>query len=378
MFLVIVPILVPFWLSLGLTMTEILEIQAIFGISVALFEIPTGYIADIWSRKASIMLGTFIVGCGFSLIPFATTYETLVTYEIIIALGGSFISGADIAIVYDSLPKDANRLKRIGSLHLWGLIGEGLAAITASFLILWSFTPILWIQALVGWIPFLLSFFFVEPPLERMKHSSPLKNFGMVANYILRGESLLRLIFINSIIWGLSSFCVVWLLQPYWAQNNIPMTYFGILWSLSVFLAAGCSKATHLLEKRLGASGVLLTLSIAACIGYIGMAISNSWIGVVAGFFFYINRGLAAVIFTDAFNWRIPSSFRATANSMKSFVFRLSYGILGPGTGLLIDRYGLSSTLAIFGCVTTILLVTLMLPLCKRIHEAHVGYIPIE
>jgi MFS family permease len=351
MFLVIVPILVPFWLSLGLTMTEILEIQAIFGISVALFEIPTGYIADIWSRKASIMLGTFIVGCGFSLIPFATTYGTLVTYEIIIALGGSFISGADIAIVYDSLPKDANRLKRIGSLHLWGLIGEGLAAITASFLILWSFTPIL---------------------------SSPLKNFGMVANYILRGESLLRLIFINSIVWGLSSFCVVWLLQPYWAQNKIPMTYFGILWSLSVFLAAGCSKATHLLEKRLGASGVLLTLSTAACIGYIGMAISNSWIGVVAGFFFYINRGLAAVIFTDAFNWRIPSSFRATANSMKSFAFRLSYGILGPGTGLLIDRYGLSSTLAIFGCLTTILLVTLMLPLCKRIHEAHMEYIPIE
>ena len=68
-----------------------------------------------------------------------------------------------------------------------------------------------------------------------------------------------------------------------------------------MFLAAGCSKATHLLEKRLGASGVLLTLSTAACIGYIGMAISNSWIGVVAGFLFYINRGLAAVIFTDAF-----------------------------------------------------------------------------
>ena len=178
MFLVIVPILVPFWLSLGLTMTEILEIQAIFGISVALFEIPTGYIADIWSRKASIMLGTFIVGCGFSLIPFATTYETLVTYEIIIALGGSFISGADIAIVYDSLPKDANRLKRIGSLHLWGLIGEGLAAITASFLILWSFTPILWIQALVGWIPFLLSLF----PSKEFRNSGELYTSRGVAS----------------------------------------------------------------------------------------------------------------------------------------------------------------------------------------------------
>jgi MFS family permease len=378
MFLVIVPILVPFWLSLGLTMTEVLEIQAIFGISLALFEIPTGYIADMWSRKASIMLGTFISGCAFSLIPFAKTYETLLLYEIILALGGSFVSGADIAIIYDSLPNDANRLKRIGSLHLWGLMGEAVAAITASILILWSFTPIVWTQALVGWIPFFVSLFLEEPPLEKMKHSSPLTNFGVVANYILRGETILRLIFINSIVWGLSSFCVVWLLQPYWARHNVPMSYFGILWSLSVFLAAGSSKITHLLEKRFGASGVLLTLSIAACIGYFGMALLNSWLGVAAGFLFYINRGLAAVIFTDAFNWKIPSSFRATANSMKSFAFRLSYGILGPGTGLLIDRYGLSSTLALGGCITTALLATLMLPLCKRIHEVRMDYIPTE
>ena len=48
MFLVVMPILIPFWKTLGLSIQEILEIQAIFGLVMALFEIPTGYIADLW------------------------------------------------------------------------------------------------------------------------------------------------------------------------------------------------------------------------------------------------------------------------------------------------------------------------------------------
>ena len=84
MFLIIVPILVPFWKSLGLSMTETLEIQALFGLSVAIFEVPTGYVADLWSRKASVCLGTFVAACGFTMIPFCTTYETILLYEIII------------------------------------------------------------------------------------------------------------------------------------------------------------------------------------------------------------------------------------------------------------------------------------------------------
>lgn len=275
--------------------------------------------------------------------------------------------------MYDSLPKDANRLKRIGSLSQWSLIGEAIAGITASALVLWSFTPILWLQAVV---PFFLSFFFVEPPMERMPHTSPFKNFWMVAKHILLGESMLRLIFINALVWGLSSFCAVWLYQPFWTQAGIPMTYFGILWSASIFLAAGASQATHLIEKRLGAVGVLVILSCAATLGYFGMALSNSWFGVLAGFLLYINRGLASVVFTDAFNWKIPSSFRATSNSMRSFAFRLSYGFIGPATGWLVDGYGLSATFAIFGCIMVGLQLLLIVPLCKRINELHVEYIP--
>jgi MFS family permease len=378
MFLIVVPILVPFWKSLGLSMQEILEIQGIFGLSVAIFELPTGYVADLWSRKASVCVGTFISGCGFSLIPFATTYETILLYEVIIGLGCSLVSGADISLVYDSIKDDPNRLKHLGSLTTWGLVGEALAGITASILILWSYTPILWAQVIAGWAPFVISLFYVEPPLERMKQASHFSNFSSVVRHIMFGDRIARMVFINALIWGLSSFCVVWLLQPYWAEKNVPIAYFGFLWSGLMFVAAGASSATHAIERRWGAVPVLATLSLSAVVGYFVMAFSNGWLGVVAGGLFYINRGLASVMFTDAFNWKIPSSFRATANSMRSLAFRLSYVFIGPATGLLIDARGLSNTLAIMGCIATLMFVMFMVPLCRQFHELSVGYIPDE
>lgn len=378
MFLVVVPVIIPFWRTLGLSMLEILEIQAIFGLSVALFELPTGYIADLWSRKASVCLGTFITGCGFTMIPFCRTFETIVLYEVIIGLGASLISGADISMVYDSIKDDPNRLKHVGSLHTSALAGEAFAGLLASILILWSFTPILWAQVIVGWIPFILSFYYVEPPFERMKQTAHFANFIRVVRHVFAGEPLTRRIFLNALIWGQSSFCIVWLLQPYWEKQGVPLAYFGLMWSALMFVAAGASKATHSIERRWGARSVLLTLSLSAIVGYFVMACSNSWLGIAAGALFYINRGFAAVIFTDAFNWKIPTEFRATANSLRSLLFRLIYVPIGPATGWALESYGFSFTLAAFGVLTMLFFCCCMIPLCKQIHQLHVDYITAD
>jgi MFS family permease len=378
MFLVIVPVLVPFWKSLGLSMREILEIQAIFGLAVAIFEIPTGYIADLWSRKASVCIGSFIAGCGFSCMPFCLTYESIVLYEIIIALGASLVSGADISIVYDSIKSDPNRLKHVGALSTWSLLGEAVAGLLASILIFWSFTPILWAQVVVGWVPFFISLWYIEPPAEKIAHTSHLSNIQSVLKHLFWDDALTRQIFINALIWGLSSFCVVWLLQPYWELQGVPLHYFGIMWAALMFIAAGTSKATHSLERRLGAPTILVSLSGAAVLGYLLMALFPGWVGVPAGALLYVNRGLASVIFTDSLNWKIPSTFRATANSLRSFSFRLSYAAIGPATGLLVDTRGLYVTLGILGVIAFILFFTHLLALSRRMHELHIEYIAPE
>jgi len=108
------------------------------------------------------------------------------------------------------------------------------------------------------------------------------------------------------------------------------------------------------------------------------MAFGSGWIGVIAGALFYVNRGFASVIFTDAFNWKVPSAFRATANSVRSLSFRLGYVPIGPAIGALVDSRGLNFTLGTLGAITAGLFVFFLLPLSRRMHELHVEYISPE
>ena len=288
------------------------------------------------------------------------------------------MSGADISIVYDSIKDDPNRLKHVGSLHTWSLLGEAVAGLLASVLIFWSFAPILWAQVVVGWVPFFVSLWFIEPPSEKITHASHFSNFTAVLRHLFLEEAITRQIFINSLIWGLSSFCVVWLLQPYWELQGVPLQYFGVMWSALMFVAAGTSKITHTLERRVGASTLLKSLALAAITGYLLMALFGGLIGVVAGALFYVNRGLASVLFTDSLNWKIPSAFRATANSLRSFGFRMSYAAIGPATGFLVDKKGLNVTFGVLGILATILFFITLVPLSRRMHELHVDYIAPE
>jgi MFS family permease len=376
MCLIVVPVLVPYYRSLGLTISEVLQIQAAFGISLALFEVPTGYIADLWSRKGSVCLGAFLSGCCFTYLPFATTYQSLMAFQITLGLAAALSSGADTALVYDSLSADASRLKILGSLSVWALLGETGASIVGGILVLSSFSAVTWAQACVMWVPFFIALFFVEPQIERMQRTGHLSNCTRVIRHIVVEDRLLRLIFMNCVVWGLSSYCVVWLQQAYWTRHEVPLAFFGIIWAALMLIAVIASKATHRYERLVGAPAVLLTLSIAPCIGYLLMSLDLRGLGIAAAALFYINRGLASVLLQDAFNWKIPSTYRATGNSLQSLAFRASASVITPLIGLAVDAWGLPTGLCILGVTFSALVLLLALPLYHRIHELHVEYIP--
>ena len=63
------------------------------------------------------------------------------------------------------------------------------------------------------------------------------------------------------------------------------------------------------------------------------------------------NRGLGHVIFRDAFNVRIPSPMRATANSVLALGSRFLFIFWGPALGLMIDFYGHTPAYAVMAGV---------------------------
>ena len=97
------PIIVPFYNSNGLNMFDIFMLQSAYSLSTVVLEIPSGYVADVFGRKKSIVLGSFLGVAGHLMYCFSYSFTGFLIAEIILGIGISFISGSDSALLYDTL-----------------------------------------------------------------------------------------------------------------------------------------------------------------------------------------------------------------------------------------------------------------------------------
>ncbi len=369
--LVIIPVIVPFFASKGLSLADVFLLQSIFALSVVLFEVPSGYLADVLGRRRALIIGSLFHGLGFTLLVFADGFAGLVLFEVTVGLGMSLLSGADLSLLYDTQlalrMSPTEKTRGIANLRFIKATAEGIASLIGGALVLWSFDVLVVANAVIAWVPLLLAFALIEAPYERMSAEAPGASFKRIMMHLFYQDELLRLTTLAVTFYGLSTFYVVWLIQPYWESYGIPLAVFGILWALKNFTVGIAARLCLPFEQRFGPIPVLVALSILPIIGYFGMALSGGVVGILLAFSFYISRGFHQVILTDAFNSRVPSEFRATANSVTSFLFRLTFIVTGPLVGWLYEWQGMTTTLMVLGVACVGLFVVLMLPLLRRL-----------
>ena len=101
-FMVVIPVFVPLLQGYGLSMSQVLQTQALFALTIAICEVPSGYIADLWGRRNAILVGSAINGLGFFSLLWADSFVDFLIYEALLGIGFSLISGADLALLYDT------------------------------------------------------------------------------------------------------------------------------------------------------------------------------------------------------------------------------------------------------------------------------------
>jgi len=125
------PILFLFYRENGLATQDLFLLKSVYSFSIVVLEVPSGYIGDVWGRKASLVLGSVLGFIGFVLYCFATGFWAFLVCEIILGVGQSFISGSDSALLYDSLQasrKEKEYLKIEGRMISAGNFAEAVAA----------------------------------------------------------------------------------------------------------------------------------------------------------------------------------------------------------------------------------------------------------
>lgn len=376
-FLVLMPIIVLFFESRGLTLPEVFLLQAWFAAVVLVMEAPSGYLADLLGRKRIIVIGTFFIGVGQSVLLFAEGFWQLALFESCLGIGLSLVSGSDLALLYDTelaLQEDAHkRHKAVRRLFTASKLSEALAAVTCSVLLLWSMEAAVYVQVAGGWIAFLLTFGLVEAPGVRLANEGHLRNIRTVLRHLLVNGPVLRLTFLALSVWALTTMFAVWLLQKHWQQLGIGIIHYGYLWGALTFMSAVAGRYALSLEDRLGSTAMLVVVGIGPVIGYIGLGLFGAVGGVLVSVVFFVCRGFGHVVLSDALNKRVSSEFRATANSFANLGFRAAFAMTAPLVAGALGLWGMETTFLLLAGMSLIIFVTLVVPLIGAANRAQVG-----
>lgn len=372
MFLVIIPIIVPFWQAKGLTLQQIFSLQAIFGFAMIAFDLPAGYLADVLGRKKVMIIGSIITALGFQILWFGQSYFHFVIYEFVLGLGLSLQSGCDVAILYNTLEKlnhKSGRAQYLGWRVTSQTLGEAVASLLAGGLVLISLNLPAYVNAVTAWVPVFVAMWVVEPPGQTLSRRSHFENMKTIVISLFAKSKFLSFAIINNIFYGFATYCAVWSLQPLWKELGIGTEYFGLLWAINNFAVAFVSQFTHKIEKRLGSIVVIVTIAIMPVVGYFGMGYVTGLSALLFTLAFPVCRGLNQVLFQDAINSRVPAEIRATANSVGSLGMRALFIAFGPLLGRLLDQGSVAAAMRFMGLVYLVGFFVVALPLLTQRRE---------
>ena len=105
-----IPTIIIFYENHGLTISDALILKTILSLSILLWEIPSGYLADVLGRKTSLVAGGIIWTFSWLIYCTQTSFTWLAVAEIGAGLAGSLISGADTASENKKITKKDNLL----------------------------------------------------------------------------------------------------------------------------------------------------------------------------------------------------------------------------------------------------------------------------
>jgi MFS family permease len=371
MFLVLMPVIVPYFQSVGIGMKGVYLIQSVFAVTMFICEIPSGYISDLLGRKKTLVISAILKGIGFSLFPFANDLNTFIIAEIILGIAVSLNSGTDTALIYDTLEATRNKkaqIKILGKSLSYLTLGEGLASLIGSILLLLTFTvrDLAVVSAIVSWIPLFITLTLVEPSRKKMVDTHR-ENIRHIYKGLFKQSRLLSFIILNSIFSFSGTLFAVWLFQKYWEDLGIALVYFGFLWAMTNFTASFFSRYAHKIEKKWGSAKIIILLGLLPIVGYLGISyLDHVVLGFLVCLLFQVVRGIGQVVFKDALNKRVTGDFRATANSVTQMGVKIFFTVGGPVFGYFIDLNGLAQASFYMGMFYVAIFIFCILPLINE------------
>ncbi|HUI89218.1 MAG TPA: MFS transporter [Anaerolineales bacterium] len=321
-------------------------------LTVLLFEIPTGIVADAYSRRLSIIIGFFVMGLAFIVEGSFPIFIPIVLAQVLWGIGYTFTSGATQAWLSDEIgEQNANRaFLRGNQFDLTGALIGTLAAIPLGNISV--NIPILAGGIMVSMMAVFLSVFMPEHgfnptrPEDRntFEHMTDIFRKGINA---VRNRPTLAAILGVGLFYGLYSEGWDRLWVKYLVDHFIIPSIFGLndVAFLGFLNAVGMVLsilATRFVEKRIDANHapsithamLWITLLISAAILIFAFSPMLA-LSVMAIWIVDVMRNVMGPLYTAWVNQRLDSDSRATVISMSGQVDAFGQIASGPLAGII-------------------------------------------
>jgi MFS family permease len=349
------PIMVLFWQENGLSMTKVMLLQSFFSLVMILLDIPTGYLADVFGRrKALLCSGAFLTAAPL-IYSLAHRFGTFLAAELCWGIGLSLISGADAAMLYDTLAElgEESRFSQI-----WGraLFYSGMSMMATQFAggiigahqYRWTLYACIPFMSLV--MPVALG---LREPRRHMQAPGQAAGLRAALAFLVAHKKLRWLVVYAGVVFGFFN-AALWLYQPYFKLTGLGVVYFGAVFAGFQGFSALVGKYAHLVEKRLGPRLSLLMLVLVTAAGYLLMANVLFRLSFCLIALHQFARGFHKVVVSDYVNKHARPDIRATILSAQSMAGRLVYAAIIPVAGWITDAYSLVQALTALGLATLI------------------------
>ena len=236
--LLAVPIMTPFYNSIGLNQEQIALTQAIFTAVVIVLNLPTGWLADKISRKWANVIGDF--GCGVTLLFYSQTqgFVEVVICEVAFGIFISLSQGVDSALMRHFCHKisaDGDRLfkKRNAEVVAMQALMSLILMLLAGPIGAISYRLAIALSSVTVFIGAILSLFIVDDSKKlQSQYKNPLKDIARIAKTSLKNPALRLRIFALGIGREMTH-GIIWCFTPMLLAVGVPIEMVSFGWALS-------------------------------------------------------------------------------------------------------------------------------------------------
>lgn len=351
------PVIYLYFTENGLSMKEIMLLQAIFSISVAILEVPSGYLSDVMGRKKTLIISSLIGLAGFCIFAFANGFVTFAIAELLLGISASLASGTDSALLYDSLAamgKEKEYLNHEGRIGASGNFAEGIAALIGGQLAFYGLRYPYYGQVFIAFVGVIVAFTLIEPQRAKSLAKASWKEIGEVVSWTFKEQKILRsYIFLYSVI-GFTTLTTAWFAQPYFKFLDMPLAWYGYIWAALQFTVGIFSWFVEPILRSFSRQFLAIAFVGVLVASLLALGNINALWGISFVFVIYIVRGLAAPFFKSIIIDLAHPSFKATILSLNGLVVRLLFSSTSPFLGWLMDLYNIQYALIASGLILLI------------------------